>query len=102
MGDRPGSPSWVRMSEDKVRRKDLCGSVRAIYVLEKLSDVSGPGLVEAGRYRKGLYIRLFKGRIEQRRVQAFQKRFAIVTDGAYSFTHSTYMLNLSLIPVVFV
>ena len=51
MGDRPGSPSWVRMSEDKVCRKDLCGSVRAVYVLEKLPDVSGPGLVEAGRYR---------------------------------------------------
>ena len=50
MGDRPGSPSWVRMSEDKVCRKDLCGSVRAVYVLEKLPDVSGPGLVEAGHY----------------------------------------------------
>ena len=50
MGDRPGSPSWVRMSEDKVRRKDLCGSVRAVYVLEKMLDVSGPGLIEAGRY----------------------------------------------------
>jgi hypothetical protein len=31
-----------------VRRKDLCGSVRAVYVLETLPDVSGPGLVEAG------------------------------------------------------
>ena len=41
----------VRMSEDKVRRKDLCGSMRAVYVLEKLPDVSEPGLVEAGRYR---------------------------------------------------
>ena len=51
MGDRPGSPFRVRMSEDKVRRKDLCGSVRAVYVLEKLPDVSGPGLIEAGRYR---------------------------------------------------
>ena len=51
MGDRPGSPSWVRMSEDKVRRKDLCGSARVVYVLEKLPYVSGPGLVEAGRYR---------------------------------------------------
>ena len=39
------------MSEDKVRKKDMCGSVRAIYVLEKLSDVSGPSLGEAGRYR---------------------------------------------------
>jgi hypothetical protein len=27
MGDRPGSPSRVRMSEDKVRRKDMCWSV---------------------------------------------------------------------------
>ena len=51
MGDQPGSPSRVRMSEDKVRRKDLCRSVRAVYVLEKLPDVSGPGLVEAGHYR---------------------------------------------------
>jgi hypothetical protein len=44
MGDRPGSPSWVRTSEDKVRKKDLCGSVRAVYILEKLSDVSGLSL----------------------------------------------------------
>jgi hypothetical protein len=27
MGDRLGSPSWVHMSEDKVRRKDMCWSV---------------------------------------------------------------------------
>jgi hypothetical protein len=27
MGDRPGSPSRVRMSEDKVRMKDMCWSV---------------------------------------------------------------------------
>ena len=39
------------MSEHKVRRKDLCGSVRAVYILEKLPDISGSGLVEAGRYR---------------------------------------------------
>ena len=50
MGDRPRSPSRVRMSEGKVRKKDLCGSVRAVYVLFKPLDVSGPGLVEAGRY----------------------------------------------------
>ena len=50
MGDRPGSSSWVRTSEDKVRRKDLCGSIRAVYVLKKLPDVSGPGLIEAGRF----------------------------------------------------
>jgi hypothetical protein len=50
MADRPGSPSRVRTSENKVRRKDLCGSVRAVYVLEKLPDVSGPDLIEAGRY----------------------------------------------------
>jgi hypothetical protein len=50
MGDRPRSPSRVCTIDDKVRGQDLCGSVRAVYVLEKLSDVSGPGLVEAGRY----------------------------------------------------
>ena len=50
MGDQSGNLSRVRMSEDKVRRKDLCGSVRAVYVLEKLLDVSGPGLMEAERY----------------------------------------------------
>jgi hypothetical protein len=38
------------MSEDKVRRKEMCGSVREVYVLEKLPDVRGPNLVEAGRY----------------------------------------------------
>ena len=51
MGDRSGNLSRVRTNEDKVRIKDLCGSVRAVYVLEKLPDVSGPGLIEAGRYR---------------------------------------------------
>ena len=51
MGDRSGNLSRVRTSEDKVRKKDLCGSMRAAYVLEKLLDVSGPCLVEAGRYR---------------------------------------------------
>jgi hypothetical protein len=34
-----------------VRRKDLCWSVRAVYVLEKRPDVSVPGLEEAGHYR---------------------------------------------------
>jgi len=50
MGGQLGSPSWVHMSEDKVHRKDLCGSVRAVYVLEKLPDVSRPSLVKARRY----------------------------------------------------
>ena len=50
MGDRPASSSRGRMSEDKVRRKDWCWSVRTVYVLGKLSDVSGPGLEETGRY----------------------------------------------------
>ena len=58
MGDQPGSPYRVCMSEDKVRRKDLCGSVRVVYVLEKLLDVSGPGLIEAGRYRMVLELTL--------------------------------------------
>jgi hypothetical protein len=51
MGDRPGCSSRVRVSEDKVRRNDLCWSVRAVYVLEKWPDVSGPGLEEVGCYR---------------------------------------------------
>ena len=51
MGDRPGSSSRVRMSEDKVRRKDKCWPIRAVYILVKLPDVSGPGLGEVGRYR---------------------------------------------------
>jgi hypothetical protein len=37
-----------------VRRKDLYWSVRAIYILEKRSDVSGPGLEEVGRYINGI------------------------------------------------
>jgi hypothetical protein len=41
----------VCTSEDKVRRKDLCGSVRTVYALKKLPDVSGSSLVEAGCYR---------------------------------------------------
>ena len=39
------------MSEDKVRRKDWCWSVRVVLVLVKLPDVSGPSLVGAGLYR---------------------------------------------------
>jgi len=50
MGDRPGSSSWVRTSEDKVHRKDKCWSVNAVYILVKLPDVSGPSLGEVGRY----------------------------------------------------
>ena len=41
----------MRTSEDKVRRKDKCWSVRAVYILVKLPDVNGPGLEEEGRYR---------------------------------------------------
>ena len=52
MGDQPGSSSRVRTSEDKVRRKDLYWSVRAVYILVKLPDVSGPSLGEVGRYRR--------------------------------------------------
>ena len=43
----------MRTSEDKVCRKDLYWFVRAIYVLDKLPDVSGSGLREAGRYSAG-------------------------------------------------
>ena len=41
----------MRTSEDKVCRKDLCWYVRVVYVLDKLPDISRPGLGEAGRYR---------------------------------------------------
>jgi hypothetical protein len=51
MGDRPKSSSRGRTSEDKVRRKDLCWSMRVVYILEKRPDVSGPGLEEVGRYK---------------------------------------------------
>ena len=51
MGDQLGNLSRVRTSEDKVRRKDKCWSMRAVYILVKLSDVSGPSLGEVGRYR---------------------------------------------------
>jgi hypothetical protein len=46
--DREVLPGW-RMSEHKVRRKDMCWSVGDILsVLESLSGVGGPGLGEAG------------------------------------------------------
>ena len=51
MGDRPGTIPRVRMSEEKVHRKNMCWSVRIVCVLVKLPDVSRPGLGEAGRYR---------------------------------------------------
>jgi hypothetical protein len=50
-GTCAGTGHTVRTSEDKVRRKDLCGFVRAVYVLEKLPDVSGSDLVEARPYK---------------------------------------------------
>jgi hypothetical protein len=42
MGDRPGSFSWVRMSEDIVCTKDLCWSVGTIYDPRELPGVSPP------------------------------------------------------------
>ena len=49
------------MSEDKVRRKDCCWSVRAVYILVKLPDVSGPSLGEVGRYSRGRGVALVLG-----------------------------------------
>jgi hypothetical protein len=43
MGDRPGSFSWVRMSEDKVRTKDSCWSVGTTYDPSKLPVVTTAG-----------------------------------------------------------
>jgi hypothetical protein len=44
MRDRPGSFSWVCMSEDKVCTKDPCWSVGTIYDPRELSEVSTAGL----------------------------------------------------------
>jgi hypothetical protein len=44
MSDRPESFSRVRMSEDKVRTKDLCWSVETIYDPRELIGVSTAGL----------------------------------------------------------
>jgi hypothetical protein len=46
MGDRMGSFSRVRMSEDKVRTKDSCWSMGTIYDPSELPGVSaaGPGI----------------------------------------------------------
>jgi hypothetical protein len=38
----------VRMSEDKVRRKDMCWFVGIFLGLRELPGVGGPGLGEAG------------------------------------------------------
>jgi hypothetical protein len=43
MGDRPGSFSRVRMSEDKVRTKCTCWSVGTIYNPRELPGVSTTG-----------------------------------------------------------
>ena len=50
MTDREVVPGCARM-RTKCAEKMKCWSVGTDYVLEKLPDVSGPGLVEAGRYR---------------------------------------------------
>jgi hypothetical protein len=70
MGDRPRSSSRVRTSEDKVRRKDLCWSVRTVYVLEKRPDVSGSGLKKVGRYRmvSELTLAVSRARVSQLRM----------------------------------
>ena len=60
MDDRPGNTSWVRTSEDKVCRKDMCWSVRIVCVLVKLPDLSGPDLGETGCYN---YLKLNLGNL---------------------------------------
>jgi hypothetical protein len=52
MGDRPGSFSRVRISEDKVCRKDPCWSVGTIYDPRELPGVSNVG----PRIRRGVTI----------------------------------------------
>jgi hypothetical protein len=51
MGDRPGSPSRVRMIEDKVRWKDMCWTVGIFLGPTELPGVGGPGLGEVDRYK---------------------------------------------------
>jgi hypothetical protein len=98
MGDRPKSPFQVRMSEDKVRKKDLCGSVRAVYVLEKLPDVSGPGLVEAGRYRmvSELTLLVSRAHVSQLRrhdVHGWSRPRVVTQHGTYIGTGHMDMAN---------
>ena len=40
-----------------MRKKDWCWSARAVYVLGKLSDVSGASLEEVGRYIASAFCR---------------------------------------------
>jgi hypothetical protein len=63
MGDRPGSFSQVRMSEDKVRTKDSRWSVGTIYDPSELSEVSTTGLGIGKRVTSGIraYPRGFTG-----------------------------------------
>jgi len=49
--DREVLPGCARV-RTKCAEKTKCWSVGTDYILEKLPDVSGPGLVEAGRYNK--------------------------------------------------
>ena len=50
MTDREVLPGCARV-RTKCAEKTKCWSVGTNYILEKLPDVSGPGLVEAGRYK---------------------------------------------------
>jgi hypothetical protein len=47
----------------------LCGSVRTVYILEKLPDVSGPSLIEMRRYRivSELTLAVLRARVSQLR-----------------------------------
>ena len=54
MTDRKVLPECARV-RTKCVEKTKCWSVGTDYSLEKLPDVSGPGLVEAGRYTSQLY-----------------------------------------------
>ena len=69
MGVRPESSSRMCTSEDRVYRKDLCWSLRAVYVLQKLPDVSGPSLEETRRYRmvSGPTLAILRARMSQLR-----------------------------------
>ena len=55
MGDRPGSFFRVRTSKDKVYRKDLCWSVRAAYILDKLARCKRARPREGGMLHNGIH-----------------------------------------------
>ena len=62
MTNREVLPGCARV-RTKCAEKTKCWSVRTDYILEKLPDVSGLGLVEAGRYMLAQGVIFLQGRL---------------------------------------